>query len=182
MKADAFRKLSWGFMFEMIAFRVMGIDILPDIIGFIYFGGALAILAAENERFARAKNRNLILLLFSVLQIYEPPVQESGVHFYGGPLALTLGIVISILALVHVYDIFMGIKDMAEKAGDLAVAQEADSKWCQYLALQIAVVFGFILAALPALGTVYLIGLFVGTIALAISIAGFMKRCEERLG
>lgn len=80
-------------------------------------------MAAENERFARAKNRNLILLLFSVLQIYEPPVQESGVHFYGGPLALTLGIVISILALVHVYDIFMGIKDMAEKAGDLAVAQ-----------------------------------------------------------
>lgn len=183
MKADAFKKFYSGFLFVMIDFRLMGIDVLPDIIGFIYFGGGLAILAAESEHFSRAKNINLPLLLLSVLQIYERPAQESGVHIgSGGPLAFAVGIAVLIMGLLHVHDLFIGIKDMAAKAGDFAIAQEADSRWRQYLTLQIAGVLGLILVALPVIGVFYFVGLLVATVVLAINLMNYMRRCEESLG
>ncbi len=183
MKADAFRKFYWGFLFVMIDFRLMGIDVLPDIIGYIHFGGGLALLAAESEHFARAKNINLLLLLLSVLQIYERPVQEGGVHIgSSGPLAFAVGIAVLIMGLLHVHNLLMGIKEMAMKAGDSAIAQEADSRWSQYLTVQIAGFLGLIMIALPAIGVFYFIGLLTATIVLAINIMNYMKRCEESLG
>ncbi|HHX11009.1 MAG TPA: hypothetical protein GX729_06550 [Firmicutes bacterium] len=72
-------------------------------------------MGGENGFFPRAKKLNPVLLVLSVLQIYERPVQQSGVHTdSGGFLALALGIAISIMELVHVYDLFMGIGGMAE--------------------------------------------------------------------
>lgn len=48
--------------------------------------------------------------------------------------------------------------------------------------LKIAVVLGLFVAALPAIGTFYVVALFAGVVALVISIAGFMRRCEDSLG
>ncbi|HHY17238.1 MAG TPA: hypothetical protein GX524_04115 [Firmicutes bacterium] len=183
MKADAFRKFYWGFLFVMIDFRLMGIDVLPDIIGYIHLGGGLALLAAESEHFARAKNINLPLLFLSVLQIYERPAQEGGVHVgSSGPLTFVIGIAVLIMGLLHVHDLLMGIKDMATNAGDFAMAQEADSRWSQYLTVQIAGFLGLIVVALPVIGVFYLIGIFAATVVLAINIMNYMKRCEESLG
>ena len=70
---------------------------------------------------------------------------------------------------------------MAQKAGNLAIAQEADSKWAQYLGLEIAIILGFIIAAIPSIGPLYLLGVLLGTIALAFSIRGYMGRCGESL-
>jgi hypothetical protein len=183
MKADAFRKFYWGFLFVMIDFRLMGIDVLPDIIGYIHFGGGLALLAAESEHFARAKNINLLLMLLSVLQIYERPAQESGVYIgSSGSLAFAVGIAVLIMGLLHVHDLFMGIKEMAIKSGDSDIAQEADSRWSQYLTLQIAGFLGLIVIALPVIGVLYLIGILAVTVVLAINIMNYMKRCEEILG
>jgi hypothetical protein len=167
----------------MIDFRLMGIDVLPDIIGYIHFGGGLALLAAESEHFARAKNINLPLLLLSVLQICERPAQEGGVHIgSSGPLAFAVGIAVLIMGLLHVHNLFMGIKEMAMKAGDSVIAQEADSRWSQYLTIQIAGFLGIILIAIPVIGVFYFIGILAATVVLAINIMNYMKRCEESLG
>lgn len=182
MEGDAFRLLGLGFLFEMIDFRIAGFDVLPDIFGFILFGKALAILGGKNEYFSRAKKLNPVLLILSVLHIYERPVQQSGTHVILSNLpALVLGIAIAIMELVHVYDVFMGIRELAQKAGNLAIAQEADSKWAQYLGLEIAIILGFIIAAIPSIGPLYLLGVLLGTIALAFSIRGYMERCGESL-
>jgi len=143
----------------------------------------LALLAAESEHFARAKNINLPLLFLSVLQIYERPAQEGGVHVgSSGPLTFVIGIAVLIMGLLHVHDLFMGIKEMAIKSGDSDIAQEADSRWSQYLTLQIAGFLGLIVIALPVIGVLYLIGILAVTVVLAINIMNYMKRCEEILG
>lgn len=42
MTQRAFRSLYWGFLFIMIDFRLQGIDVLPDIIGYAFFNTAIS--------------------------------------------------------------------------------------------------------------------------------------------
>lgn len=72
----------------------------------------------------------------------------------------------------------MGIADMAEKRGRSDLAEESHDKWKKYMMLQIAVILSFIMIIIPPLAIVYIVVLFIITVILAISILGFIKRCN----
>jgi len=180
MNKSSFNRLFCGFFFILLNFRINGIDILPDIVGYIFFFLALRDLEIENSFFLKAKNFSMPLILLSLFNIYERPAQSNGVNFgtFGG-FGILIGIASLILNLILVYNIFMGIKELAYSKQLSEIATEAQSRWNQYLTLQIAVFAAFLLIFIPFIAFIFIIGLAIGAIVLTISILTFMKKCER---
>jgi hypothetical protein len=180
MNRDGLMKFYFGFLFIMIDFKFQGIDVLPDIIGYILFAVGLSALALNSEYFNKAKPLNYVLIILSILSIYEKPTQGSGIQLGTfGIFGILLGVIGTILNLLVVYYIFMGIKDMAVEHNDLR--QEADQRWKQYLYLQIAALASFALIFIPPLALIFIVALFIVSIILTVVIMGFIKRCSECL-
>lgn len=179
MVKAGFDKFYWGFLFIMFDFRIQGIDILPDVIGFILFAVGFQTLLEHSSFFAKGKTYNLIMLIISIFSIYERPTEESGIHI--NPFGILLGLVSFALILAVAYHLFMGIKEMAEKREQPGIAEEAIHKWKLFLAFQIATLFLLILIFLPPLFILAVIVLFVFSIALMIILMRFMKVCGEQL-
>ncbi|MCY6356302.1 hypothetical protein [Clostridium sp. ZS2-4] len=184
MTESGFRKLYWGFLFIMIDFRIMGFDILPDTIGYILFALGFSILASNSIYFVKARNFNIVMIVLSLFSIYEKPVQsgESWIHFGSlGFIGVLIGVITIILGLLVIYNLFMGIKDMCEQRGEIGLCSEANKRWTQYLQLQIAAIFAFVLIFIPLLAIIYIIVLLVVTVMLTVKIMKFMKKCGEGL-
>jgi len=182
MNQKGFTQLYWGFLFIMLDFRIQGFDILPDIVGYIFFALGFSILAANSEYFSKASKLNIPMIILSVFTIYEKPTQGSGININfsnSGTLGTLIGIISLILELLIIYYLFIGIKEMSENV-HRDIYEEADRRWRQYLMLQIAVMLGFIIVFIPLLNFLYIIGVLVASIILMSVIMGFMKRCGEK--
>jgi hypothetical protein len=179
---SGFNKFYWGFFFIMIDFRLQGVDVLPDIIGYCLFATGFSILASRSSCFEKARSLNMIMIILSILQIYERPAQGSGINFGAlGPVGFIIGIAATILSLFVIYNLFMGIKDMASLQGQINIREEAEKRWTQYLMLQLAGLFAIILIIIPPIALIFIIGIFVFSIVLTIVIMGFMKSCGTSL-
>lgn len=182
MNESGLNKLYWGFIFIMLSFRIQGFDILPDIVGYLFFASGFVELASSNTYFNIAAKYNISMIILSIFSIYQTPVQGGGINL--GPLgifSIPIGIASFVLNLLVVYNLFMGIKNMAEKREEFDLVKESNERWNQYKILQIAVLFSYILIFIPPLAVVYIIVLFVISIILTIGILGFLKRCSESL-
>ncbi|MDF2984601.1 MAG: hypothetical protein K0R50_111 [Eubacterium sp.] len=182
MNRGSFDKLSLGFLFVLIDFRIQGFDILPDIIGYVLFAIGFSRLTAYSDYFRKASYANIPMLIISLFSIYEKPAQDSGITF--GPLGLMgipLSIATFILSLLVVYYLFMGIIEMAQSKGLGEIVQEADTRWKQYLYLQLAGLLIFIFIFVPLLGIAFIIGLLIISVVLTFAIMKFMKICGEHL-
>lgn len=184
MNENGFGKLYWGFLFIMIDFRILGFDILPDIIGYILFALGFSILASNSIYFDKARNFNIVMIVISLFSIYEKPMRtgESWIHFGSlGFIGVLIGVIAIVLGLLVIYNLFMGIKDMGEQRGEIGLSVEANNMWTQYLQLQIASIFAFVLIFIPLVAIIYIIVLLIVTILLTAKIMKFMKRCEETI-
>lgn len=172
----------------MLDFRIQGLDILPDTVGYVLFALAFHVLASNSEHFAKAFKLNIPMIILSIFSIYEERIQSSSISSmeisinFGrfGILGVLISLASMILGLMIVYHLFMGIKDMSSNV-HWDLYEEADKRWNQYLMLQIAVLLGFIVIFIPLLNFVYVIGVFASSITLMFIILGFMKRCGEKL-
>ncbi|SET70672.1 hypothetical protein SAMN05660297_03226 [Natronincola peptidivorans] len=181
MNTEGFRKLYWGFFF-MLSFRIQGFDIIPNIVGYILFFIGAGMLASNSEYFSKARSFSIPMIPLSIFSIYERPAEGGGIHLGGfWPLGALISIASLVLTLLIVYNLFMGIKDMATAQERDDIYEEADKRWQQYFMLQLAVVAGFILIIVPALGIIYFLALFIASVTLILTIMGFMKRCGENL-
>lgn len=111
---NAFNKFYWSFFFIMLDFRLQGVDIIPDIIGYLLFAAGLSLISNENSWFEKARKLNIFMIFLSIFQIYERPAQGTGITF--GPLGyygVIIGIASMIISLLLMYNFFMGIGDMA---------------------------------------------------------------------
>lgn len=182
MYQDGLNKFYWGFLFTMVDFKIQGVDVLPDIVGYILFAIGFGILAANSQHFEKARSFNIPMIILSIFSIYEKPVQGGGVQLGTfGLWGVLIGIAATVLNLLVVYNLFMGIKDMADQQGKLDLSEEAEKRWRQYLGLQIAALFAFIMIIIPPLAFIWVIALFIAAIILTVVIMGFMKRCGEGL-
>ena len=182
MSQNGLDKLYWGFLFIMIGFRIQGFDILPDIVGYLLFASGFSDLSSCSDFFNKAAKYNIPMIILSIFSIYQRPAQGGGIQL--GPLG-AFGILISIasfiLNLLVVYNLFMGINEMEERQEQLELAQEATTKWNQYMLLQIATLFSFIMVFIPLLGVIYIIGMLIASIIVATSIMGFIRRCRDSI-
>lgn len=182
MNGRGLNKLFWGFFFIMLNFRIMGFDILPDIVGYIFLASGISDLISNNDFFNKAAKYNVPMLILSILSIYQAPAQGGGISLgLLGIFSIPIAIASFILNLLLVYNIFMGIKDMAEKLGQYDLMEESGKRWNQYKMLQIALLFSFILIFIPPLALIYIFVLFIVSFILTISILGFLKRCSGNL-
>jgi hypothetical protein len=182
MTESAFNKFFWGFILIMLGFRIQGFDILPDIVGYLLFASAFRDLASSSDFFSIAAKYNIAMIVLSIFSIYQKPVQGGGVNFGAlGILGIPIAIAAFVLSLLVVYNLFMGIKDMAEKQGQLELAKESEERWDKYKILQIAIICSFLIIFIPGLGIVYLVVIFIAAIIVTIGIVGFIKRCGESL-
>ncbi|MDF2673496.1 MAG: hypothetical protein K0R09_1761, partial [Clostridiales bacterium] len=78
MYKDGFNKLYWGFLFIMIDFKLQGVDVLPDIVGYILFVIGFGMLASCSEYFSKAKSFDTPMIIISLFSIYERPAQSGG--------------------------------------------------------------------------------------------------------
>ncbi|RJE83867.1 hypothetical protein D3P07_23940 [Paenibacillus sp. 1011MAR3C5] len=179
MVQAGFSKFFWGFLFIMFDFRIQGVDILPDIIGFILFAVGFQALAQHSDHFTKGKIFNLVLVFLSIFTIYEQPNQGGGVHI--NPIGIIVGLVSLVLLLLTVYHVLMGIKDMASRLSRSEIMEEAEKKWTYFLVFQIASLFLFVLILIPPLFIVMVIAMFVASIIIMVTLMGFMRRCGEQL-
>ncbi len=182
MYGEGLSKIFWGFLFIMVDVRIMGFDILPDIVGFILFAIGFGLLASGSDYFVKARSLNVPMIALSIFSIYEAPAQGGGIHL--GPfwlLGVLIGIGTIVLTLMVVYNLFMGIKDLAGQNELQQLADEAEERWKQFWMLQAAVLAAFVLIFIPALGILYVIALLVASIILTVVIMGYIKRCEQVL-
>lgn len=182
MYSVGFSKFYWGFLFTMIDFKIQGFDVLPDIVGYIFFAAGFSILANQSEHFSKAAKLNIPMIILSIFSIYEKPVQGGGINLGSlGLLSIPLAIVATILGLLVIFNLFMGIKEMSRLNGRLDIYDEADKRWGQFVALQIAAILAFVIIFIPVLGIFYIFALFIFAIVLTFILMGFMKRCGESL-
>lgn len=182
MNKSGLNKLYWGFLFVMLSFRVQGVDLFPDIIGYLFFASGFIELTSSSTYFSIAAKYNIPMLILSIFTIYERPAQGGGIHFgLFGIFSITIAIASFVLNLLVVYNLFMGIKDMAEKNEQPSLMNESYERWNQYKMFSIATLFSYILIFIPPLAVVYILILFIIAIILTITILGFLKRCSESL-
>lgn len=182
MNENGFTKLFWGFIFIMISFRIQGVDILPDIVGYLLFASAFKNLELSSTCFNTASKYNIPMIILSIFSIYQSPVQGQGVQLGSlGLFTIPIAIASFILNLLIIYNLFMGIKEMAEKRQESDLASDADRQWNSYKMLQIASLCSFIVIFIPVLGLIYIIAIFIAYIIVAVGILGFLKRCAKTL-
>ncbi|MFA6941208.1 MAG: hypothetical protein WCQ54_09555 [Clostridiaceae bacterium] len=164
----------------MFDFRLQGIDILPDSIGYILFAVGLSLIAAENNWFKKAGKLNIFMIFLSIFQIYEKPAEGIGINI-GSPYEIIIGIAATIISLLLIYNLFMGIGYMASLKGKTDIEEEAHKRWTQYLMLQLAVLLAFLVLFIPIIAFLYFILLIVISIVFGFIVMGFMRRCGNSL-
>jgi len=179
---NGLNKFYWGFLFIMMDIKISGFDILPDIIGYILFAIGFSILAEKSNFFINAENVNIVMIILSVFNIYEKPFQGEGVQFgVYGTLSVLLAIASLVFSLLVVYNLFMGIKDLAKTKAKFDIIEEVDKKWNQYLILRVAAMLAFVLMFIPPLAVIYIVVMLIASIFLTIIIMEFIKGCERCL-
>ncbi len=167
----------------MVDFRIQGFDILPDIIGYILFAIGLGMLLPNSDYFSKARTLTFPMIILSAFTIYERPAQGGGIQVNAlYPFTILIGIASIILSLFVIYNLFMGIREMAAHSNQMDIQAEAEERWKQYLLLQIGMIFVFIMIFVPLIGVIYILAIFIASLMLVIKIMAFMKRCEEVLG
>jgi hypothetical protein len=182
MNQSGFTKLYWGFLFILIDFRISGFDVLPNFIGYILFAVGFSILAQNSIYFVKARNFNIPMIILSLFSFYQEPAHESGINFGRlGFLSIPVSLAAIALSILTIYNLFMGIKDMAVIRSQMDLYTEADTRWKQFLFLQLAFILVFVFILIPGLALVYIILMYIISIAITVLIMKFMKYCGERL-
>lgn len=166
----------------MLSFTIQGFDILPDIVGYLLFASGFNDLASKSPYFSAAAKYNIPMIMLSIFSIYKSPAQGEGIQLgILGVFSIPIAIAAFVLNLLVVYNLFMGIKDMAEKQRQDELGAEAYDRWNQFKMLQIAVLLSFVLIFIPPVAIIYIFVVFIITIILTIRIVGFLRRCSGSL-
>ncbi|MDF2814359.1 MAG: hypothetical protein K0Q81_559 [Paenibacillus sp.] len=171
--------LFWGFLF-FFDFRLSGIDILPDSIGYVLMAIAFANLDAQGSYFQKGRRMSVILAVLSIFDF---------VQFNSGGPASTFSSILTVLSLVIwfmnaklVYLICMGLAAQA-RDNDLSVLEEkALFRWKLYriLVATTPILMVFSLFASP-LVTLLFLPIFAYTVIVLILMMGLMKQAESTL-
>lgn len=180
MIKNGLNKLFWGFLFISINFRICGIDIFPDVIGYILFALAFNQLKENSDHFSKASTFNIFMIILSIFSIYEVQATNGGINL--GPLgilSIPIGIASFILTLFVIYNLFMGVKELMSIHNNYTLAMEADERWKQYVALLIATAIAFIIIFIPVLNIIYALVLFGFSIAFLVKTLKFVNDCKN---
>jgi hypothetical protein len=173
-----FIKLFWGLLF-MFDFRLQGFDILPDIIGYILIFSALGNLIQRNDNFKKAREMSIPLIFLSIFNIYQAPQQAAGVHI-GNPIAVVMGLVLTIVHILMVYHICMGIACISKEVMKLDLETLAIRRWKFYFIVQVVYsIILFLALVAPGIVLIAFLPLFIASLIANILLMMLMKAAER---
>ncbi len=182
MIESGLNKLSWGFLFIMLSFRVQGFDIFPDIVGFILFALAFNELKEKSEFFKKASKFNFFMIIMSIFLIYQPTNVNGMINYgYTGMFSIPIAIISIVLTLLIIYNLFKGMKEMLKQYEKYDLANEAEERWSKYKALTIAYIFILIVVFIPLINLIYLLGLIILNIIFLVKTIKYINRCKQCL-
>ncbi len=180
MIENGFNKLSWGFLFIMLDFKICGFDIFPDVIGFILFAMAFSQLKEHSQHFSKASTLNIFTIILSIFSIYEVKNNNSGITFgILGPFGILVGLASLILTLYVIYNLFMGMKEMLNNHDKHLLAEEAYNRWNQYKELTIATILAFIVIFIPVINILYVLAIFIFGIVFLVKTMKYLSSCKD---
>ena len=171
-----FKKLFWGFIF-LFDFRLNGLDILPDIIGYIIFYQGLSILEEKNDFFGKAKKFAFPMIFLSIFDIYQPQINEIGSNPLG-IVGILIGITSLILGIMMVYNICNGIADEARLVNNHELELQANNRWRLYLINNIIIIVGMLIPMLIGMLFIVILIFYIVTYLLML---GLMKTASYTL-
>lgn len=167
-----FMNIFWGLLF-FFDIRINNFDILPDIIGFILIIVGLNKLKELNENFKKSYNIAIPLMIMSIL--YFIPIRPSG-------FTILISIVGLILRILLIYNICLGISELANMSENKLLSEKAMKRYNAYLIIQIIAIIAMIIALVaPILMLFMFIPLFIALLVIFIQLMGLMKQAEEEL-
>jgi len=173
-----FDKLFWGFIF-LFDFRIGGLDVLPDFVGYILFYQGLSILEERNKYFGKAKGFAFPLIFISILDVYQITEPMNGVDGDAfGLFGVIVGLGLLIISMLLVYNICFGIAEEARGIEDYELERKALNRWKLYLAINILFIVGIIL---PFLLAILFIVILVASITSYLLMLGLMKSASHSL-
>lgn len=132
-----FNKMYWGFLF-FFDFRIQGVDILPDVIGYwlIYLG--LKEIVSVNSHFIEARKYTVVLAILSIFDLYQiqVPIEQFNLNSIWG-IFMLMGIIIVLLDLLMVFHLCHGIAELAAEKSFGELENMALSRWKYYLYLRV---------------------------------------------
>jgi len=166
----------------MFDFRLGGIDILPDFIGFILFYTGLEGLIQRNQHFAAARQYALPLIFLSLFDIYQVQRPEFNIDLPGG-ISLVIGLITTVLSLLMVYNLCTGIAEVARAQDNTRLQENALVKWNYYLIANLLYLFSFLFVAIiiPPLAVIVVLLAIVAFIVVPIMMMLLMKQANEEL-
>lgn len=165
---NLFRRISWGFLFVILDFRIGGFDILPDPVGFLLIFTALLKLP-KNPNFLPevrklywfAASVSLLMLPLSVFDFFRMLAYEDGGPLTAGWLIMDGTVLLLLLALIYWLVTGMEIQAGQDNLNDLAITARF-RKWfaCVFILL-LLFLNPFVLNGEDVLGFMVVVMLFV---------------------
>ncbi len=169
----------WGLLFTAVNIRIMGFDIIPDVIGYIIVIFGLRKIEKYEPKFIWAKRMAQVLTAVSLINIYQAPAWETwgteatglmenaagSVNFSAGifgnvPWLAAALMVVGLLAnLFFAYSLCKGMKTLLLGIGDFALAGICDDRWKLILAAE---------AGLTVSTLTFYLGAAVGTVLMLV--------------
>ncbi|WP_096200703.1 hypothetical protein [Bacillus sp. FJAT-45350] len=139
MYRKGYHRLFWGLLLVFLSFRLNGLDILPDFIGYMMVVSSLGLLVSQNEIFGKARPFAYILVFISIFSIYE--AQGGAVEGVTVTVASTFILVVytieNVLKLFMVYYIIKAIYEMAKGNGLHELLTRTTFTWNIYLVVNV---------------------------------------------
>ncbi len=157
-----YRKIFYGFIF-LFDIRIAGLDILPDVIGYILIYQGLSLLKDKNKFFDEGKGLALPMIFISIFSIYQISIPSE--EIYGSAFGfwrIILELITILFNLLIVYNICRGVKSNALQANLTTFESDANTVWTSFLASNLLMGMGLIFTALSPL--IYMIAFIVSII------------------
>ena len=165
----------------MFDFRIQGVDILPNFIGYLLMYSGLGNLSSYSSEFSNARKYSIPLAALSLFSIYQ--VQNPVGQVTIDPLSLGLyavGIITTILDLYLVYHLCLGIIDLAEGQSNDDFQELAHERWKYYPYYKVIFTMWFPLSLIaPFLLAIGFIPMFIFSIAVLVLMMALIKKAQD---
>lgn len=133
----AFNRIIVGLIFIVFDINI-GINLLPDFIGYVLIYDGCRLLSEKEENFKKAILPSKILAITSFLQIIGKYLKNNNVIYWNFPMiSELLGIIIAIVWLYIVYHICKGIYNLAEERTLVYITSRTKIIWNIYFYLMV---------------------------------------------
>lgn len=138
----SFLKLIWGFIF-LFDINIYGLDILPDVFGYILIFVGLRELGKININLQVAKKIAFILIFFSIFDILTSSNLLAGTLFVTSIAIYNL--IYVIINLIMVYRIISGISELAKITNNFNLEVMAINTWKLFFVFNVIVIIYIII-------------------------------------